>query len=409
MQRKTLYSLALSAILLINGCNTQNSTQPDANPPRELSSLEKSIVESANDFGFDIFKRLATARPDSNLFISPLSISTALGMTYNGAAGTTAEAIAAVLGYDGMSTSQINENYQSLIKLLLNMDENVIMEIANSLWGREGFSIEADFIEALQTYFNAEARTLNFADPGAVDIINGWIEEKTHGKIEDMLEEIDPSTVLFLINALYFKADWTIQFDPDKTFDDTFQLNDGSTVDCKMMNLHETFNWAMTDKVRIIDLPYGDEYFSMTIIQPNNGISMEEVLAGFNKAQWEQWLAALNETELDLAMPRFKVEDDWELKDVLTAMGMGVAFSGGADFSGINPNADLYIHRVKHRTFIEVNEEGTEAAAVTVVDIRETSVGPSMQLNRPFIYVIRDHHSNTMMFMGMMINPVEGM
>ena len=407
MKKLTTLMLVVLLGLTFTRCHTDKGTNPDINPPRDLSTVEKALVQSGNTFGFDLFTRLATTRPDSNLFVSPLSISIALGMAYNGAAGTTAEAMRTVLGFSGMDTGQINQGYRDLIDLLRGLDEDVVMEIANSSWARQDFALQPAFVDALATYFDAEAQSLNFSDPASVDIINGWIEEKTHDKIQDMLTEIDPATVLFLINALYFKAPWTTEFDPEKTVDGLFTLEDGSQVDCKLMSLHEKFQYGVIDGVQVLDLPYGNGQYSMTLIKPQSG-RLADVLAVFDQAHWDAWMAGLTETELDLLLPRFKVEDDWELKEVLKAMGMAVAFGGGADFSGINPNYELYISQVLHRTFVEVTEEGTEAAAVTVVDIRETSVSPSMQLDSPFLFVIRDHHSGTLMFMGMIINPAQG-
>jgi len=406
---KTLKTLliTLAVGLFIMHCSSNDPMTPPSDPPRSLSTLEKTLVASSNTFGFDLFSHMALSRGDANTFISPLSISMALGMAYNGAEGSTADAMRTVLGYRDMTTAEINATYKALIDLLTTLDSEVIMEIANSSWARQDFALLPAFSQALAEWFNAEARTLDFSDPASVDVINNYISEKTHGKIEDMLDEIDPSTVLFLINALYFKAAWTTEFDTEKTLDGSFILEDGSTAACKMMHLYDTFQWGANHEVNIIDLPYGDGHYSMTLVQPAEGRRLDELLNSFTAEQWNTWLALLNETEMDLYMPRFKVEDDWELKEVLSAMGMGVAFTGGADFSKINADRDIFISEVLHRTFVEVTEAGTEAAAVTVVDFRETSIKPMMNLNRPFLYVIRDHHSGTLMFMGTLYTPVE--
>lgn len=403
---KTLL-IPLMVGLFVLHCNRSTPVDVDIVPPRSLNTLEKAMVQSSNSFGYDLFTRMATSRADSNTFISPLSISMALGMAYNGANGNTADAMRSVLGYEGMSTEEINSTYKSLIDLLTTLDSEVIMEIANSSWARQDFTLLPAYTQALTDWFDAEARTLDFSDPASVDIINNYISEKTHGKIEDMLSEIDPGTVLFLINALYFKASWTTEFDAEQTVDGSFTLENGSSVACKMMHLYDNFQWGANSEVSIIDLPYGNGQYSMTLVQPAEGRRLADLLDGFDEAQLNAWLALLNDTEMDLYMPRFKVEDKWELKEVLSAMGMGVAFTGAADFSKINADRDIFISEVLHRTFIEVNEAGTEAAAVTVVDFRETSIKPAMNLNRPFIYIIRDHHSDTMMFMGALYNPAE--
>lgn len=221
-------------------------------------------------------------------------------------------------------------------------------------------------------------------------------------KIFQEIAETD--AVLYLINALYFKGDWTYQFDPDNTFESDFTCADRSTVTCEMMSQKITAEFSTTESFKAIDLPYGDGHFSMTIILPDQDIRLEDIIAQFTAENWLVWMESFSEQEVDLQMPKFEISYDKELKDVLTALGMGIAFSGSADFSKITENLDIFISRVIHKTFIQVDEVGTEAAAVTAVEFRETAVGNTMILNRPFIYVIRDHVADNLLFMGILSN-----
>jgi serpin B len=311
------------------------------------------------------------------------------------------------LEFGGLTQQEINESFQSLIALLTHLDPDVLLQIANSIWYRLGYPVEQDFINVNQTYFDAEVRELDFSLPEAVDIINGWVAEKTNGLIEEVIDRIDHSVVMFLINAIYFKGTWTYEFDEDATTDDLFTRPDGSRVPCRMMRQVADFSYFENDAFQAVDLPYGNGKFSMTIFLPKPEKSTDNVIAQLTPEQWTQWMGSFSVTTLDILLPRFKIEYEILMNDVLTALGMGVAFSSAADFSRINPCGELFISRVIHKTFVEVNEEGTEAAAVTVVELRE-SVGACgiVRMDRPFIFVIREDHSNTILFIGKIVEPL---
>ena len=410
MFRKTYLYFTLFSIVLLICCSRDFSTFPvEEDTSRPLTRLEKELAESGNDFGFRLFKEIVRERADSdsNIFISPLSVSFALGMTYNGAATTTEEAMRTTLGFDYFSKEQINETFQSLMTLLTGLDPKVRFQIANSIWYRLGFHVEQPFIDVNKTYFDAEVEALDFSSQQAIDTINDWVYQNTNGKIEEIIDNIHPLTVMFLLNAIYFKADWTFQFDPDMTADHPFTLADGSDVTCKMMQQEGDFEYFESDDFQAVDLPYGNGGFSMTIFLPRPQKTLDGLIAEFSPENWAQWTGQFYTTKLHLFMPRLKVEFEMKLNDVLKTLGMGIAFSGAADFIGINKDGGLYISMVKHKTFVEVDEEGTEAAAVTIVEIRETSAGPGMMLNRPFVFVIRERASNTIVFMGKIVNPVE--
>jgi len=412
--RRFLYLSGLFIIIavIVWQC-AQNSTNPERTPPRALSSAELQLVDSDNTFGFKLFKQIVADQPDSNIFISPLSVAMALGMTYNAALGTTREAMDSVLELNGMDIQAVNESYQSLIDLLVNLDPSVIFEIANSIWYRDTFQIAQDFVALNQNYFYAVVNALDFNDIGAADIINAWVSDNTHGKISEIVDSpIDPVTVMFLINAIYFNGTWTYRFDPGQTYGGNFTLPDGSQSPCQMMLTDCALKYFTGGAFRAVDIPYGDGLYSMTILLPNPQTDINSIIAGMNQQTYEEWLEEFNETQVQLHIPKFKLEYEDSLKNDLCALGMGIAFNpGAANFLGmIDPDAvlmdNLFISKVKHKTFIRVDEEGTEAAAVTSVEVEYGSIGPiELAINRPFVFFIRENHSGTILFMGKIVRP----
>ncbi|MFQ5866019.1 MAG: serpin family protein, partial [bacterium] len=285
----------------------------------------------------------------------------------------------------------------------------VIFQIANSIWYRQGMTFEEEFINLNKTFFNALVRALDFSDPNSVNIINDWVKENTNGKIEKIIDRIDPGIVMFLINAIYFKGTWTYEFDKELTQDDFFTLPDGSQKACKMMIQTGEFNYFENDDFQAIDLPYGQGQFSMTIFLPRASKDVDSLVEELDAQNWNSWLSSFSADSVTLQLPKFKLEYEIKLNDVLTALGMGIAFTpGGADFTRMYKAGGLWIDYVKHKTFVEVNEEGTEAAAVTVVAIIRSGGGPEikfMRVDRPFVFVIRENHSQTILFMGKMVEP----
>ena len=406
--KKLLTLLGLIIISFTLFFCSKNSTSPDDNTfKRELTSVEKSIVEADNKFGLKIFREIINEEQNKNVFISPLSISMALGMTMNGADGATKTAMQNTLEFQGITETDINKSYQSLIELLVNLDSKVKFQIANSIWYRSGYSFEQSFFDVNSQYFDAVIQGLDFGQASSVNIINSWVEDKTYGKIKTIIEEIDPATVMFLINAIYFKGTWTYQFDENLTHDTMFNLLDNSQKECKMMTQHGVFPYFENEMFQAVDLPYGDSLFSMMIIMPKRQEDIDAVIGEMTSANWNNWLTQLNTTEGDVSLPRFKLEYEFKLNDVLSALGMEVAFTGAADFTRMRKSGGLYISEVRHKSFVEVNEEGTEAAAVTIVDIRETSIGSdfNMRMDRPFLFAIKDNHSQTILFIGKIVDP----
>ena len=408
-------SIVLALILLLGvfalQCSKSTSPLQTGNQNGvQLSAVEKELVTAVKPFGFKLFRSLNREYGDQNVIISPLSVSLALGMTLNGAANATYDSMAAVLGFEGMDNQTINETYRTLIEKLTTADAKVLFEIADAIWYRKGFDVLPDFIAANRNYFDAAVQPGNF-DQGTLDSINAWVNEKTHGKIEKILDYINYRDVMYLINAIYFKAIWTYQFDKQKTRDDIFSLEDGSRISCKMMVIREKWNYFEDDRIQAAELPYGDGKFGMVVILPKEGHSVGQIVNELDVQRWQTITGHFAPDSGTIQLPKFKLRFKDIMNNNLAPLGMGIAFDGQrADFSRINPNIPLYISIVLHKTFIQVDEEGTEAAAVTLVGIRYTSVGDepegfTMYVNKPFIFVIRDRANDAILFMGKVTNP----
>ena len=332
----------------------------------------------------------------------------ALGMTYNGAAGSTREAMQDVLELDGMTLQEVNEAYQSLIALLLDLDPTVEFLLANSIWYRQDITVVATFLDNMQRYFGAEIRALGFQAPEAVGIINGWVRDNTRGLIDEIVSPpIDPDTIMFLINAIYFKGSWTHQFDRDRTRDGVFHRMDGSTSTVRMMTREQTPVRAFIGSgITVGELPYGGGAWAMTIVYPHDPAEIGTLASQLTQDRWDTWIAALDSTDMQVSMPKYVLEYEIRLNDVLRALGMEIAFvPGAADFSNLFAGPPSFISEVKHKTVIEVDEEGTEAAAVTSVEVGVTSMPPSILVDRPFVFAIRERLSGTILFLGKIVDP----
>jgi serpin B len=380
--------------------------------PRELSSAEVDLIGADNAFGLKLFREIHAQGSGENIFISPLSVAMALGMTYNGAEGSTREAMQQTLELQGLDLQEVNESYRSLIDLLRGLDPSVEFRIANSIWYDEKYDFQQDFLDVNREYFDAEVAGLDFASPSAAPTINSWVDEKTNGRIEEIVDSpISPDLVMFLINAIYFKGDWTNQFDEELTRDATFYLADGGEKQVEMMSYAGPDTvLAYLDQnqgVQVLDLKYGGKAFSMTIVMPAEASGIASLVASLDSESWQRWIDGLARTQAEVSMPKFTLEYELELNEALEALGMGVAFDPlNADFTGIYSGIErVYISKVKHKTFVEVNEKGTEAAAVTSVEVGITSMPPMIRIDRPFLFAIREKFSGTILFMGAMMEP----
>jgi serine protease inhibitor len=375
--------------------------------PRALSDGERAAIASSNHFAFDLFKSINTRFADSNLFISPLSASFALGMTMNGANGETFEGMRTALRIEETDLSSINGAYRDLITLLLELDSSVEMRIGNAIWYRDTFPFHQSFFDTVSHYFNARVAGLDFDSPGTVDRINAWVDTATAGKIPKVIDNIARELVMLLMNAIYFKGSWRSQFDPAQTQNAAFSLEHGGTFQSRMMHLKDQVALSSVEGAQAVDLPYGRAAFTMTAILPPSGTDVDAFIATLDQTKWNAIVDGLHHARADVYLPKFQMEWKDRLNADLIGMGMERAFCEGcADFTRMSPAGnDLFISFVQQNTFVNVNEEGTEAAAVTTVGIEFTSGPPVIRFDRPFVFVIRERLSGTILFMGKVAVP----
>ena len=403
MNKCLTFILSLIMILaVLSGCSALIS--PAARKqPFEIDKISVETVSSNTEFAFDIFRQLNSEDASRSVFISPLSISTALTMTYHGARTETKEAMATALGYLGMADADLNESYKNLLRHLRQVDEEITLNISNSIWIREGESIEEEFISTNHDVFDAFVTQLDFSRKDAADQINQWISDATNKKIEKMIEPpISPNIVMYLINAIYFKGDWARQFDKNNTFSSPFYAGNGITQEVMMMSLDGTVDFGQGDGFKAVRLPYGNGKTAMYCILPDENIDINDFITDLDKERWNTIKNSISEQDaVKLHIPRFKLEYGIKnLNDSLKALGMDEAFSSTADFSGIRNG--IFISDVLHKAVIEVNEEGSEAAAVTVVVMVESEAIEPLAFiaDRPFVFIIADDVTGTILFLG---------
>jgi serine protease inhibitor len=386
--------------------------------PKEikLSAAQKELIEGSNRFGLKLFHQILSAEePGENVFISPLSVHLALSMAWNGADADTRDQMMEVLGFPDISDEEINKAISKLIADLLSVDEKVETGIANSIWYRDGFSVKPGFLDVNREYFNAMVSSLDFDDPGSRDIINAWVAEQTRERIMEIIDRIDPDHVMFLINAIYFKGIWSTEFVKENTREREFHLHDGSAAQVMTMETEGEFAYARRDGYRVAELPYGRGNYSMLVFLPDEETGVDGMLDLLTPEEWNLLPETLNRQTVNVRLPKFTFEYENELNISLQTLGMTDAFMPyGANFdrlAELPPGLNIYISRVKHKSFVEVNEEGTEAAAVTSVEIRVTSVGPDVpevtwfHVDRPFMIAIREKYTNSIIFIGRITAP----
>ena len=405
--RRAAVVLVLGAVSACSDGTTEPTPGTLTHLPRDLSAGEQQVLRAGNEFSLALFRQLAKAQPGKNVFVSPLSASMALGMTMNGAHGATLDAMRATLGFGTADLQQINAGYKGLIDLLRGLDPSTTFQLANSIWYRNGFPVRQSFVDAVKASFNAEVRGLNFNDPSSLSVINGWVNSNTQGKIPTILDFISPDDQMYLMNAIYFKASWRTRFDPALTHPGVFVTSSGSTQTVNMMHrdpmpgvLNRVFSFP---HLYTAELGYGNDAYGMTILLPERGLNIDSVAAALTTTQWNDIVGMLDGSMgivLGVTLPKFTVTYDRKLNDDLTALGMGIAFGPNADFSALS-SSPVAISYVKQKAFVDVNESGTEAAAATNVALA-ASTPPSLDVDRPFIFVIRDRLSGTILFMGKM-------
>ncbi|NES20576.1 MAG: serpin family protein [Symploca sp. SIO3E6] len=375
------------------------------NPP-----VDEKFVAANTKFGFKLFSEILKQEKDQNIFISPTSVAIALGMAYNGASGETQQGMAEALELQQLSIEDINQAHNILQTSLATADPDVQLSIANSLWAKQGVPFKREFLQTNQQFYGGKLTELDFASPEAPEVINSWVKENTNGKIEQIVEQLKPDDVLFLINAIYFKGNWSEQFDKSQTTELPFYLTDGTTKQHPMMSQFGNYRYAENDSFQAVSLPYGGGRLSMYIFLPSEQTNLEAFQQQLTQENWRQWMNQFQTRDGEIKLPRFQFDYDIQLNDALKALGMEAAFDASqADFSNMT-SVPVKIDEVKHKTFVEVNEEGTEAAAVTSVGIAVTSaVMPQspfqMTVDRPFFVAIRDNQTRTVLFMGSVVEP----
>lgn len=422
--RSTPTYLALCAVLppLLAGCEL--STGPEAPEeitelPRSLTTAEQEVLAASNEFGFELLGRISAADPESNLFVSPLSAHMALGMALSGADDETFDAMRETLAFAETKPDSIDASYRSLIGLLRGLDPAVEFLIGNSMWYKEGFPFLPSYMGRMEESYDARVEGLDFGDQAAaLEAINGWVDESTNGKIEKILKRIRPDEIAFLVNAIYFEGDWTHRFDPEETREADFRLKDGSTAPVELMHREGELPFARTENWTAVEIPYGGKAFAMTVILPRGETGIDEFLSSLDGERWAEIVRALEGTgetrplrEIDLLLPKFELEWDGKLKDVLSDMGMRVAFDREkadfgrmVDLAKIRPN-NVFLTRVKQKSFVSVDEIGTEAAAATAVGVGADSAPPRVLVDRPFLFAIRERLSGTVLFLGKIVRP----
>ena len=431
----------LLAVLLAAGqiCACQAQSQPNPQPSggptnaplstlsapsaSELESLRQGQLPAAQTrFGLKMFQDLFAQQPGANHFMSPLSLSIALSMLYNGANGETRTEMAKAMQLDGMSLADLNQDNLVLRKRLANPGAGVKLAIANALWGKQGLSFKPAFLQDNLKFYNAQLQSLDFSSPAAVDTINKWASDNTNGKIPKVLNSIDPSIILILMNAIYFKGDWSDPFKESDTKAMTFHKADGSSKEHPMMSRRDKLRYLhdTSAKFQAVALPYGkdsngnDGQTQMLLFLPDPGSKLTDLVKQLSDSNWTSWLGQMRSREGHLVLPRFKLKTEMPLNDTLKRLGMVKAFKDSeADLSGLIETGGIrpFVSNVKQDAFVEVNEKGTEAAAVTTITVGATSVQIpqepfEMVLDRPFLYAIYDQATSSILFMGALNEPM---
>ncbi len=388
----------------VTGCRTRMEMDTTTAVQKEAPVSDPASQAFGARFGWNLLQRLAREEPQKNLFLSPASLSFALFMTANGAQGETLTAMLRALDSEGRTLEEINRRYDALRNAWQNPGPGVQMRVANALWADRSFTYLPGFSERARAFYGAKTASLDFRSAEAPATINDWVDKSTGGKIREILTAADlRNAVAALTNAIYFKADWERPFDPALTRPGDFHLPDGTIRQIPMMRQSGRFYHLQGEGFQAVKIPYAGKRFSFYLFLPERGVGMPALLSKLNDDNWRRWMGGFRETPLQVTMPRFRLEYEAELGGTLSKMGMAVAFSPQADF-GTMASGPLWISRVKHKTVLEVNEEGSEAAGATAV-IMTRSAPRAFTADRPFFCAIRDETTGETLFMGTVNQP----
>ncbi|XP_033117898.1 leukocyte elastase inhibitor-like isoform X2 [Anneissia japonica] len=371
------------------------------------------VAKASNEFSFHLYKTLLPTTKDQNIFFSPISITTVLSMTHLGARGQTADQMKQVLRFQHIEDAQYHRSFKEMNQLLYTSDGSNILKSANRLFSHQGFRIQDEFLRQTKTHYGSELATHDFIQNSeeAVKAINAWVERETDGKIKGLIQNIDPMIRLILINAIYFKGMWLQQFDEQNTRKSSFYVSSKDKLECNLMYQKREFNltYDSENKCAVLDLPYKGNDLSMLIVLPDEVDGLTRLENKLSASLLQSWTSKLESEKVELWLPKFSLSQKFQLNDALTKMGMGYLFDAAkADLSGIAE--ELFVSEVIHKAFIEVNEEGSEAAAATAVKMMKRSIELVTQFraDHPFLFVIRDRRTEVALFMGRMAKPPNG-
>jgi serpin B len=403
--KKNLISLAL--ILIVGACKYDSQTLvfPDNKPNLvPLSAADITVSNASTDFAISLFRKAQSASTGENIFMSPLSVTMALAMVMNGASDSTKRSIVKLLNFENYSPKQVDAACKNLSEALTTMDRTVSLGLANSMWSNQAYALNDSLAVDVKNYFDGTAQSLNFSDPTSLQAINSWVASKTNNLIPNLLSQLAQDDVVFLINAIYFKAAWTSNFDPSKTADLPFYGEDGS-----VKNVSTMFSSGVrllkleTSSFTLVDMPYGNRQFSMTVLMPSPGSSVSELIQRVTVDSLNHWLHLGDTVTTQTHFPKFTV--NWK-KDLLgDLISLGLHSYGYTQI--LKDNTSVKLSKVLQQAYISVNETGTEAAASTAVGNMVTAAGPpqTVVINRPFIYLIREKYTGSILFIGQMMMP----
>jgi serine protease inhibitor len=403
----TLLNLAI-AVGLLGSCKKSSNVHPNKGIDLNLSVVQQQQAYQNNDFTFNLFRSVsATNTNGSNLFMSPLSVSIALGMTSNGANGATRDSMRTTLAFSAFTQDQVNSYYNKLITDLPQLDPNTTLKIANSIWYRQDYNVSPSFLQTGTTNYLAKIQSLDFTDAASINTINKWVSDQTNGKIPTMVDKISSDDKMILINAIYFKSIWANKFEASATTPMPFILPDNSEIETQFMNGDMPCNSYVGTDATVLELPYSNNKYSLVMVMPHSG-SLNSFISSLTSDAWQAWMGKLASQTDYVSIPKFQFTYTNELKDQLSAMGMSIAFSGNADFTNINPAGNLAITSVTHKAYIAVDETGTEAAAATKVTMGNgAAYHPPVKIDHPFVFAIREMKSGLILFAGSVNNPAQ--
>lgn len=406
----SIFAAIITTCIFSSGSTKKTSKVDDTGATKEGVN---AVVNANNQLAFELYSQFNEESKDSNIFFSPYSISIALTMTYEGARGQTAEEMQSVLHIPEDANVR-RPNFARIYNKINKKDKKYKLSTANALWAQKDYKFLEEYTNNVEKYYGGKLTNLDFAGESekSRQTINKWVEDQTNNKIKDLIPQgvLNAYTRLVLTNAIYFKGTWVKQFDEKDTKEEDFRIDSSNTVKVPMMRLIGNgvkFNYAETDEIQILEMPYHGEDLSMLIILPK-GNDLANIEKSITLEKLSEWKNMLNEQRVDIFIPKFKFETKYFMAKALSDMGMPTAFSPAADFSGMDGTKDLLIQNVIHQAFVEVNEEGTEAAAATGVVMGITSVGPRIPIFRadhPFIFIIQEIETGNILFLGRVSDP----